>query len=561
MKKALALLLIAILLLCPLASAQADGGRIYAVEELMSADERAALETRAEEIYAQHGVAPYIFFDMSVSDLIPYTEQFVEEHVSEPEAIVLGLNSDYYYFLAKGETAKRVFTNTVCDEQVWPAFRAVKNDPAGKFRAYLDAVDSVLAESLPLATVPAVASGSRYLTDNAGFLRSEETDVLLARLARVSTSHSCDVAVLTVATLDGADAQSYSDEFFAENLGPDGILLLVALAERQYCVSTYGSVIPLFSEDPLNQISEDIQPLLSKSMYMDAFLCFAEDCNTILGGDPIETPVPTPVPTPLPPMTGTKSGKPTVVDSVGLLSASEVTALSARLAEIGEKYQCDVLVAVVPTLGNKTAEEYADDFFDYNGYGYGAVPDANGMTVNGDGVLLLLSMEDRDFAVSTSGFGIKAFTDYGIQTDLEAAFLPYLRNDNWYGAFNAYADRCDWLLNTARKGKPYDVGYYLNGVAVAIAAIAGLLLAFIPVNSMKRQLTDVHASTNADTYLTPQTFLMTQNTDLLLGSHTSRTVHVEPVRTSGGGGGGFSGGSSTHTSSSGGTHGGHSGKF
>ena len=98
-------------------------------------------------------------------------------------------------------------------------------------------------------------------------------------------------------------------------------------------------------------------------------------------------------------------------------------------------------------------------------------------------------------------------------------------------------------------------------MAVAIAAIAGLLLAFIPVNSMKRQLTDVHASTNADTYLTPQTFLMTQNTDLLLGSHTSRTVHVEPVRTSGGGGGGFSGGSSTHTSSSGGTHGGHSGKF
>ena len=94
---------------------------------------------------------------------------------------------------------------------------------------------------------------------------------------------------------------------------------------------------------------------------------------------------------------------------------------------------------------------------------------------------------------------------------------------------------------------------------MAIAAIAGLLLAFIPVNAMKRQLTVVYEKKNADEYLTRDSFHLTQNTDLLLGTHTTRSVHVEPERSSGGGG--FGGGSSTHTSSSGGTHGGHSGKF
>ena len=49
---------------------------------------------------------------------------------------------------------------------------------------------------------------------------------------------------------------------------------------------------------------------------------------------------------------------------------------------------------------------YADDLYDYCQYGYG--PDM-------DGVLLLVSVGDRKWHISTCGYGITAFTDAGIQ--------------------------------------------------------------------------------------------------------------------------------------------------
>lgn len=382
----------------------------------------------------------------------------------------------------------------------------------------------------------------------------------------------------------------------------------------------------------------------------------------------------------------TDGGKPTLVDRAHLLSDSQAEALSKRLAEIGTAYRCDVVVVTVNSLEGKTAEAYADDWFDYHGYGYGATPTANGTTVNGDGILLLVSMEDRDYWVSTSGYAIKAFTDYGIQEYLEPMFLTYLSSGDYGEALDRFADGCSELLKMARDGDPYDCfhivtdeGYLSDGerttlqagmvrifdqydtilyfiykpsmtdpdayvqklyneyriphtgstlvfisngdeydlktygevaskvqekdlealkntasmlqseqvsqavesftkqsetilsrrpvnwFTLALGVLTGGLFGFVPVNKMKRQLTDVSKQTNADKYLEPNSFALTQNSDVLLGSHVSRTVHVVQQSSSSGGrsggGGGFHGGSSTHTSSSGGTHGGHGGKF
>ena len=67
-----------------------------------------------------------------------------------------------------------------------------------------------------------------------------------------------------------------------------------------------------------------------------------------------------------------------------------------------ERQSCDVIVVTVASLDGKTAESYADDYFDFNGYGLGQ---------DRDGILLLLSMEDRDWAISTHGFAL--FPRYG----------------------------------------------------------------------------------------------------------------------------------------------------
>ena len=585
MKRLSAFLLIALLLLCPLLNAYADDAEFITVPEgYLGANDRAELEKHAETVAEMRGVSVYYLCseaDDGGSALIGLAEGFVDDKIEygAENAVVLAVNPSLYWIAVRGPLAEAVFTESVCDDVLWEAYRAVKGDYPGKIRAYLDAADDVLAAAE--ATVYFTDSGKSAVIDDAHLLNAAEANTLSRRLVDLGNQYACDLIVVTTAKLGGKSPTEYADDFFDDNgygygavpdingatVDGDGVLLLIAEAEREYCVSTSGKAIELFDDEQLDALKGLFVPYLNDNEYMYACTAFADGCETVLKGEalppseiePTASPEPTPEPTPMPPVTYTKGGKLPVVDQAGLLRPEDVTALSEKLAAIAEKHRCDIVIVTADGLGYKTATEYADDFFDYNGYGYGAVPDENGVTRNGDGILLLVSMEERDYAISTSGFGITALTDYGIR-DLEKRFLPDLSAGNYAQSFNTFADRCDWLLATARKGRPYDVGYYLNPVAMIAAIVGGLLLGFIPVSAMKRQLTDVHQNTNADRYLEPASFVLTQNSDVYLNSHISRTVHVEPVRSSGGGGG-HSGGSSTHTSSSGGTHGGHSGKF
>ena len=82
--------------------------------------------------------------------------------------------------------------------------------------------------------------------------------------------------------------------------------------------------------------------------------------------------------------------KPLLVDNAGLLTEEESNALLNKLEDISQKYENEVGIVTVNSLEGKTAEAYADDYYDYNGYGYGE---------NDDGLLLLISMGEREWAI------------------------------------------------------------------------------------------------------------------------------------------------------------------
>lgn len=140
-----------------------------------------------------------------------------------------------------------------------------------------------------------------------------------------------------------------------------------------------------------------------------------------------------------------------LVDNADLLSAGEESALLAKLNEISERQQADIVVVTVDTLDGKTPMDYADDFYDYNGYGFGA---------DKDGVLLLVSMEDRDWWMTTTGYGITAITDAGIEY-ISEKFLSYLSDGDYADAFTTYAELCDEFFTQAKSGRPYDIGHKL----------------------------------------------------------------------------------------------------
>ena len=178
---------------------------------------------------------------------------------------------------------------------------------------------------------------------------------------------------------------------------------------------------------------------------------------------------------------GFAGNKDRVVDDADLLSAGEETALREKLEEIRVRQKMDIVIVTAKTLNGATPADYADDTYDYNGYGYGN---------NKDGLLLLISMEDRDWYISTAGYGITAFTDAGIQY-IGNKIKEHLSDGDYAAAFNTFAELCDDFITKARTGKPYDSGNMpkepMKPGWILVAVIAGFILSFITVGTDEGQ--------------------------------------------------------------------------
>lgn len=238
---------------------------------------------------------------------------------------------------------------------------------------------------------------------------------------------------------------------------------------------------------------------------------------------------------------------PRVVDGADLLSDAEEEALLERVDEISERQQMDVVIVTADTLDGKSSTAYADDFYDYNGYGFG---------LEHDGILLLIGMENRDWAISTCGAAIRTFTDAG-QDYISDQFVPYLSNNNYGAAFNCFADQCDDFITKAKNGAPYDIGNMPKGefrifYNLAIALVIGLIVGIIVAISLRAQLKSVKQQFAASVYTKSGSMRVTDKKDIFLYSKRDRRAKPQ---SSGGGG------SSTHIGSSGTSHGGSSGHF
>ena len=241
-----------------------------------------------------------------------------------------------------------------------------------------------------------------------------------------------------------------------------------------------------------------------------------------------------------------------IVDWADLLSDSEKTELSDKLDEISERQQVDVVVVTVNSLEGASAMDYADDFYDYNGYGFGT---------QRDGILFLISMEERDWYISTSGFGITAVTDAGNRY-MSEKFLPYLSDREYAEAFCIFAEQCDDYITQARTGVPYDVDNipiesFSHMGALIIAIAIGFIISLIITGVMRLNLHSVYSQPTADSYMKKDSLRLTREYELFLYRNIIRTEKPKESRSSNS----RSGGSTTHISSSGRTHGGGGGKF
>lgn len=232
-----------------------------------------------------------------------------------------------------------------------------------------------------------------------------------------------------------------------------------------------------------------------------------------------------------------------LADNADLLASVEETELLSLLDEISNRQQVDIAVVTTDTLDGKAIGEYADDYYDVNGY-------------RADGVLLLVDMSNRDWYISTSGFGITAVTDAGREY-MSEKFLSDLGAGNYAAAFTSYAELCDDFITQAKTGAPYDAGNLpkepfavLRNLLIALAV--GFIVALIITGIMKGKLKSVHSQSAAGSYIKSGSMQVTVNRELFLYTRVERRKKEQKEDAEG---------SQTHTSSSGTTHGGGGGSF
>ena len=222
-----------------------------------------------------------------------------------------------------------------------------------------------------------------------------------------------------------------------------------------------------------------------------------------------------------------------VYDDADILSTDECAALNEAAAAVSEQYGCGVYVVTVddmadyidPDAVTETGETGMAAFTEYawDALGLAASYDSNG-------IMLALSMAERDFQMLAHGDTANAaFTDYGKYT-MQDEFLDNFREDDWYGGFADYIAACGRYLEANANGAPIDVEPEVPltvgekvGFGLMVGLPLGILIAFIVCAIYKRQLKSVRRATEAALYT------VSGGTDVT--TREDRFTHTTEVRT------------------------------
>jgi len=82
------------------------------------------------------------------------------------------------------------------------------------------------------------------------------------------------------------------------------------------------------------------------------------------------------------------SNLPLIIDKADLISSNAEAQLTKKARDIQNKYKIDVVIVTVPSTEGAGIEYFTETLYLQSGYGQGSLK---------DGMMLLLSMEERDY--------------------------------------------------------------------------------------------------------------------------------------------------------------------
>ncbi len=210
---------------------------------------------------------------------------------------------------------------------------------------------------------------------------------------------------------------------------------------------------------------------------------------------------------------------PLVHDEAGTMSADERKSLEDKLQQISTDYDIRVAVLTLKNLPtDKDIRQYGKDYlFEH----YRDLENSNGS------IIFVQVTGDRSYRVVTDNNMREIITDDIGYPYLEEQFLPHLKDDEYYEAYEAYADGVDYLCNYyGEHEKPYDPDdeFSIPGFIIGLLLSAGVGLAFYCY--LEDGMSNVRAKEGAEDYFDNSSFTLSQSEDIFLYTST-HVIHHE----------------------------------
>lgn len=212
------------------------------------------------------------------------------------------------------------------------------------------------------------------------------------------------------------------------------------------------------------------------------------------------------------------AASPRLVDEADLLSAQEERTLLEQLDAISEKHGIDVIAVTVDSFdGYYSANAFADAYFLSHGYGQGE---------ERDGLIMAVSVTDREFAVSTHGSAIDTFEGDALERLLDAVAEQFSQN-RWAEGCRVYAALCDDTIAAHKRNE------WL--IHIGLSLVIGFVIALITVSVMKGKLKSVRSKASASDYTCEGSMHLTVQRDIFLFRTVSRRPRPKNTNTGGSG--------------------------
>ncbi len=219
-----------------------------------------------------------------------------------------------------------------------------------------------------------------------------------------------------------------------------------------------------------------------------------------------------------------------VQDDADLLTEEEEDELERECERLAGEHHAGIYIITTEDFGGGDIKSWQRRIFD--GYGLGD-------EYNGIGVMLAVSMAERDWGLVGFGTAEEAFSTYGRER-IGEFILDDLSDGEFYDAFARYLSLSDDYFTAWEDGKPYTENHrYGEGwripVVIGAAFLLSLAVSVTIVLSWKRSMNTRVRQSGAMAYLKAGSFHLQYQADQFLYHRVSRTKRQKESSSGSGG--------------------------